>query len=186
MMLQGLMTPLRRFAGIRPIADLGTVHRGPLGQVDCEVSMWLEQWRGQALIVIQVIHRRGSSFVRTGVLKWPCSRARPLQLQAVIEDLRRVEAAVIDGSALVDRRGVLGRTVDGMIRRDYLGEYALGSVLPQRPRVRVSAALENSNAQTWVTLTERRRGRGMTMVQFPHAAVAALRQALERYAVDAD
>lgn len=180
-MLERLMTPLRRLAGIRVVADLGEVYQGKLGQVDCEVRLWLEQWRGRYFVAIQVAHRRGSNFSRTRVLKWPYSKAQPQDLQAVIGDLQVVERAA-QGQGLKEGRGWVGRAVDRVFRRDYLGEYRFASPLAGRPASRVEATVENASRQTWVSLVERRGRKGSIMVQFPHAAVRALREALETYA----
>lgn len=181
-MLKGLMDGLRKLARAHTIADLGEVHRGKLGQVDCEVSLWLEQWRGQYLIAIQVVHRRGSSFTRTRVLKWPYSKQQPQDLHKLLDDLRVVENAA-QGQGLKDHRSLVGRTVDRVFRRDYLGEYRFASPLKTRPASRVIATVENASRQTWVSLTERHGRRSSIMVQFPLAATRALREALETYAM---
>jgi len=88
------------------------------------------------------------------------------------------------GAALPDKRGWFERTLDKLIRAEYLGEYHPASQLDAAPvyQGRVVAKVARWGGQLNVSMTESRSGGAGILAQFPVSAFARIRQALAAFA----
>lgn len=178
-MLDAAIDGLRRQAGIADVADLGVVHSSMVGHARCDVSVGIESVQGTFYLRIVCVHHRGTAFRRTRVVKWPYSRSEPRDLDAALHDLRVVR----DGpsSRFVDDRSGVGRLVDRLIGRHFLGTFRFGSAIRVKPAIEVTAGLSGAGADAVVALTEKTPGRGWLMAHVPHSAFAGICNALDGY-----
>ena len=171
--------------GIHTIAELGIVFDGPLQTYRCEVSMSIEQWPKVYMLRIEARRYRGSNFSDARFVAWPYSAEAATALTGVLHDLGVVEAG-LSGSGFTDRRSAFGRGVDRLLGTESLGEYAFTSVVDHDPPSVVKAEVARVRGSPIVTLTQYRKGYGLSMLHIPLAAFKPMRAALRRYVDTAD
>lgn len=180
-MLDRLAEMARAGAGIVRIRDFGCTHTGTLGCSDCAVSPGIEAWKAICFLRIEVVLSRGNRFRKTSVVKWPYSRHDARDLDSVLADLQ-VMSQFPPGRKLVDKRGLLARAFDRVVRRTSHGIYALRSPSAIDPAKTVTAEFCDVRGQAEVSIVERTSSRGFTMAQMPHDAIASVRAAVSAYA----
>ncbi len=180
-MLDRLAEVARAGAGIVRIRDFGCTYTGRLGYSDCAVSPGIEAWNGAYFLRIEVVLSRGKGFRQTSVVKWPYSRHDPHDLDAVLADLELM-SQFPPRHGLVDRRGLLARVFDRVIRRRCHGVYTLRSPAAIDPAKTVTAEFCELWGQAEVSVVERTASRGSILALMPHAAVGSVRAAVSAYA----
>lgn len=179
-MLETVAGTLRGMAGIRTLKDFGTLHEGRIGFTDSATALRIETWRQDHYVAVTAILSRGRSYRRTSTVKWPYGDGDPRALAAVVEDFATIAAAPANG-ALREGRTAVGRFVDRLWGRGYLGEYFMRSPVPPGGDPRIRAVLERWRGETSVMLSDLEPHRPPIYAQVPQPAFPAMIAALEAF-----
>jgi len=180
-MLDPLANLMRRQAGITDEADLGTIFRESRGTVTTEILMGIEKWRELYFMRVTSRLSRGATLCRTRVVKWPFSRDSARDLAGVLRDFEALENPETSGR-LSDHRSAFGRLLDRLIRRHVLGSRNFLSPVENPGRITIRAEVYRAGGEMSVTLAELRPGSGSILARMRHAALPAVRAALETFA----
>lgn len=179
-MLGTVMRDVRSGEGIEDIADLGTVHCGPLGSQLCEVSLRIERRQDLYHLCIGTALSDGPAFRRTRVVKWPYSRRDRRDLTGALVDFHVVKAGPRPG-VFVDDRTSAGKLLDSLTRRVVHGAYRFRSPMEAGPGIVIHAEIVDVCGHRTVTLAESTPRKGRVEAHLPHAAFAGLCAGIERY-----